>query len=95
MGLGGGAGLLGVDKVAEAGAVDRGEVGCLPRYSVLSHLVYATGRGAVTDVWVDGAPLLVDRRLTTLNEAALRVEMAAWAAKVKPATASTTAVGGQ
>jgi 5-methylthioadenosine/S-adenosylhomocysteine deaminase len=95
VGLGGVAGSLEVGKAADAVAVDLGEVESLPMYSVLSHLVYATGRGAVTDVWVDGAPLLVDRRLTTLNEAALRVELAAWAAKVKPATASATAVGGQ
>jgi 5-methylthioadenosine/S-adenosylhomocysteine deaminase len=84
VGLGGVCGSLEVGKAADCIAVDLGELETLPMYNVLSHLVYASGRGGVSDVWVDGVQLLAARRLTTLNEAHVKAELAAWAEKVKP-----------
>lgn len=83
-GLEGVTGSLEAGKAGDFVCVDLGEVESLPMYSVLSHLVYATGRNAVTDVWVDGQQLLNNRVLTTLNEAAIKAELKEWAEKVKP-----------
>lgn len=77
-------GSLEVGKAADFIAVDLGDLDALPAYSVLSHLVYVAGRTAVTDVWVDGAQLLDARRLTTIDEAALKADIRAWAQKVRP-----------
>jgi hypothetical protein len=38
----------------------------------------------VTDVWVDGAQLMAARALTTIDEPALKAELAVWAEKVRP-----------
>ena len=92
VGLGEVTGSLEVGKYADMVGVDLGEVESLPMFSVLSHLVYATGRGSVTDVWVEGSPLLVDRRLTTLSEEGVKKEVLEWAGKVKPSSTSAQAV---
>jgi 5-methylthioadenosine/S-adenosylhomocysteine deaminase len=93
VGLGARTGSLEAGKAADFIAVDMGDVESLPMFSVLSHLVYATGRSAVTDVWVDGAQLLRGRELTTVSEAAVREDLAQWAGKVKPETVAANAVG--
>ena len=80
-------GSLEVGKAADMVAVELDGLDSLPMYSVLSHLVYATGRGAVTDVWVDGVQLLAGRALTTLDEEACKADLHAWEAKVKAAVA--------
>ena len=54
----------------------------MPLYSVASHLVYATTRDQVTDVWVQGKPLMRARELTTIDTAASISKMVEWAAKV-------------
>jgi len=85
--LGGSHGSLEVGRPADFIAVEVDELApeTGPVYSIISHLVYATGRHQVSDVWVAGAQLLASRTLTTIDEAALRAEMREWAAKVKPA----------
>jgi 5-methylthioadenosine/S-adenosylhomocysteine deaminase len=87
-------GSLEAGKAADFIAVelDDGSPESGPLYSVLSHLVYATGRHMVTDVWVAGAQLLAARKLTTIDEDALRVELRAWAAKVRPPAPSSALV---
>lgn len=77
-------GSLEVGKRADFVAVDLSGLDSLPVYNVLSHLVYATNRSCVTDVWVDGQQLLSERRLTTIDEAALRADLKVWAEKVRP-----------
>lgn len=77
-------GSLEVGKKADLTAVRLGTVESLPMFNVLSHLVYASNRSAVTDVWVDGVQLLADRQLTTINEEALLASVREWAGKVKP-----------
>ena len=46
--------------------------------------VYSCNRSCVTDVWVGGQQLMSGRRLTTMDEAAVLRDLAAWAAKVRP-----------
>ena len=84
--LGGNFGSLAVGMAADFIAVEVDELApeTGPVYSIVSHLVYATGRHQVTDVWVAGAQLLAGRALTTIDEAALRSEMRAWRDKVRP-----------
>jgi 5-methylthioadenosine/S-adenosylhomocysteine deaminase len=65
-----------------------------PMYDVLSHLVYVASRQQVSDVWVSGRCLMSERRLTTLDEAAVRSEMqddAKAAAKFKADSAAAGA----
>jgi len=47
-------------------------------YDPVSHLAHAAGRECVTDVWVAGERVMADRRLTTIDEAALLARTAAW-----------------
>ncbi len=77
-------GSIEVGKKADFIAVRMAGPDCAPMYSVLSHLVYATSRSAITDVWVDGQQLLDNRRLTTISELALEVTTAHWAEKMRP-----------
>jgi len=84
-GLGSVTGSLEVGKAADFVAVDLGEVESLPLYNVLSHLVYSTGRNAVTDVWVNGQQLLSARSLTTLDLASITKETKQWGEKIKEA----------
>ena len=60
-------GTLEAGKAADVVAVDLGGIDAQPVYDVVSHLVYATGRAQVTDVWIDGRRVLRDRDLTTLD----------------------------
>jgi len=78
-------GSLEIGKQADIIAVKLGNViETTPMFNVLSHLVYAVDRSAVTDVWVQGSPLLVDRSLTTIDEGKIMTEMKEWAQKVRP-----------
>jgi 5-methylthioadenosine/S-adenosylhomocysteine deaminase len=76
-------GSLEPGKAADMVAVELDGLEALPLYDVHSHLVYATGRGAVTDVWVDGVQLLAARALTTIDEEAAKADLHAWEAKVR------------
>jgi 5-methylthioadenosine/S-adenosylhomocysteine deaminase len=54
-------------------------------HDVISQLIYAAGRDAVSDVWVAGRRLLEDRRLTTLDEGAILARAADWGARIAEA----------
>jgi 5-methylthioadenosine/S-adenosylhomocysteine deaminase len=56
-----------------------------PMYDPLSHLVYATRGDDVQTVIVNGAVVMQDRRVLTLNEKAVLDEAGAWAAKIRQA----------
>ncbi|MCW8919371.1 MAG: TRZ/ATZ family hydrolase, partial [Gammaproteobacteria bacterium] len=56
-----------------------------PLYHAISQLVYATGRDKVSDVWVAGRHLLKERRLTTLDEAAILHNVRQWREKIAEA----------
>ncbi|KAJ1467231.1 metal-dependent hydrolase [Baffinella frigidus] len=76
-------GSLVVGKAADIQAVDMSAIESAPMYSVISHLVYCTGRSQVSDVWVNGKQLVKGRKLQTLDEGAVMVKAREWAAKAK------------
>jgi 5-methylthioadenosine/S-adenosylhomocysteine deaminase len=76
-------GSLEVGKQADIQAVSMDELEAMPLYNVLSHLVYCTHRSQVTDVWVAGKQLVQAKKLTTLDEAALKAKALDWGAKIK------------
>jgi 5-methylthioadenosine/S-adenosylhomocysteine deaminase len=71
-------------KAADLTAVNLGTLELSPCYEPVSHLVYAAGRSDVTHVWIDGAPVLEDRRLTRMDCTALRATADRWAALIQP-----------
>ncbi len=71
-------GSIAVGKAADLVALDLSSIETSPCYDVVSHLVYACGREHVTHVWVDGELLLEERRLTRLDEAAVRANALQW-----------------
>ncbi len=77
-------GTLVKGKSADFIAVDLGGLAAQPVYSVLSQLVYASGRDQVTHTYVAGRALLRDGVLTTLNESAILSKATEWRTKIKP-----------
>jgi len=94
MGTLGGARALGLEqrigslvagKDADLVAVDMGELADAPLYDPISHLVHVTSRERVTDVWVAGERIVRDRRLTTVDVAALAGRVRLWQQKLAQA----------
>jgi 5-methylthioadenosine/S-adenosylhomocysteine deaminase len=81
-------GSLEVGKAADITAVGLDSIESAPVYHVVSHLVYATGRDQVTDVWVAGRQLLKQRHLTTLDGDDLLRKADAWSVKIRAADAA-------
>lgn len=75
-------GSLVPNKAADIIAVHVNDIEATPLYHPQSHIVYACGRDKVTDVWVAGRHLLSERRLTTLDEAAIRARCQSWGEKI-------------
>lgn len=75
-------GSLEVGKLADFIIVDVSNPRQLPNYNLYSTLVYATKSGDVETVVVHGRPLMRDRRMLTLDEAAIRRETAAFRARI-------------
>ena len=89
-----GARALGLDRVAgslEAGKradlviVDGSRARMTPIYDPISHIVYVARGDDVRTVMVNGRLLMRDRRMLTLDEAAVLAEARAFAAKVRAA----------
>jgi 5-methylthioadenosine/S-adenosylhomocysteine deaminase len=71
-------GSLEPGKAADLVAVDLDHPATQPVHNPVSQLVYAAGRDQVTDVWVHGARVLADRRLTTIDEPSLMARVSEW-----------------
>ena len=69
-------------KQADVVAVDLSGVATQPVFDALSHLVFAAGRECVTDVWIGGVRMVADRRLTSIDQAALLARTRAWQHKL-------------
>lgn len=89
----GGARALGLDaeigslvpgKAADFIAVEMAAPHLQPVYNLVSHLVYAAGRGDVSDVWVAGRALMRDRRLLTVDEDAVVANARQWRSRIRP-----------
>jgi len=82
LGLDGEIGSIVPGKSADLAAVELSALETLPCFDPASHLVYAAGREHVTHVWVDGRPVLAERRLQGLDEDDLRDKAAWWQRKL-------------
>ena len=78
-----------VENALDAGAtrvaVDLEHPSLHPRTHLLKNVVYAMSPQAVTDVWVHGRPVVADRRLVTLEQAALMERVRRLTADWRPA----------
>jgi 5-methylthioadenosine/S-adenosylhomocysteine deaminase len=75
-------GSLRAGKQADLAAIDLSDISSQPVYDPVSQIVYTATRDQVTDVWVAGRRLLAGRRLTTLDEDAIRRKAAVWRDKI-------------
>ena len=78
LGLDGQTGSLVVGKSADMIAVDLQQVNTQPVFDPVSHLVYAASREQITHSWVEGRALMQNRRLLTLDEAAVMRQAEHW-----------------
>ena len=84
LGLDGEIGSLVPGKAADFIAVELSAPHLQPVYNLISHLVYAAGRGDVSDVWVAGRALMRDRRLLTVDEDAVVANARQWRTRIRP-----------
>ena len=75
-------GSLEIGKAADMVAFDLSGLAQQPIYDPVSQLIYATGRDCASHVWVAGKQLLNNRRLTRMDEQALRDTAMAWGRKI-------------
>lgn len=75
-------GSLEVGKQADITAIRLDDLESQPMYDPVSHLVYATSRDQVSNVWVGGKQLLKDRELTTIDKAAVMEKTAVWQGRI-------------
>ena len=79
-------GTLEPGKEADIIAMKLDEIETLPIYNVISHLVYASNRRDVTDVWIAGVRKMKSRELLDLDLAELREKARRWAPRIAAAT---------
>ncbi|MEP6944190.1 MAG: amidohydrolase family protein, partial [Betaproteobacteria bacterium] len=78
LGLDGEIGSLEAGKAADVIAIDLGALEHAPCYDPISHLVHVTGRDQVSDVWIGGERLVVDRELTRIDARELAARARYW-----------------
>ncbi|MBS7455667.1 TRZ/ATZ family hydrolase [Coralloluteibacterium stylophorae] len=87
----GGARAMGLDdrigsiepgKRADLVLVDMDPIEMQPLYHVVSQLVYASGRGQVSDVWIDGRRHLRDRACEGIDVGAVGARAREWAERI-------------
>lgn len=78
-------GSLEVGKRADITAINLGTLEAQPVFDPVSHIVYATTREQVSNVWVDGKQLLRERQLLTLNESEIVENAREWRDKIQAA----------
>ena len=77
-------GSLEPGKDADLIAIDMRRTGCQPLYDAHSALVYTASGSAVTDVWVEGKPLLQGGALSGLTPEALQESARLWHERISP-----------
>ena len=75
-------GSLEVGKSADLCIIDIDTLEAQPLYDPIGHLVYATQRNQVTDVWVAGKQLLSNRELLTLDQNEILAKTKEWNQKI-------------
>ena len=69
-------------KLADIAIVDLDTLHQTPLYNIYSHLVYATKASDVRTVIINGRLVMLDRRLLTLNESAIKKDANAYRRKI-------------
>jgi 5-methylthioadenosine/S-adenosylhomocysteine deaminase len=80
-------GSIEIGKAADLTAVAMDDLEALPVYHPISHLVYATGRHQVSDVWVGGRQLLSSGELLSADLPALRQSAQDWGRRISDGVA--------
>jgi len=75
-------GSLEEGKRADIDIVDLDDLNQTPYYNLYSHLVYATKANDVRTVIINGRLVMLDRRLLTLNESAIKIDANAYRDKI-------------
>lgn len=79
-------GSLEAGKRADITAVRLDDIESQPLYDPVSHLVYASTRDQVSNVWVEGKRLLAERALTTLDRDAIMDNARQWRDRIQNTT---------
>jgi len=79
-------GSLDIGKSADLCAIDISTFEAQPMYDPIGHIVYATQRNQVSDVWVAGKQLLSNRQLLTLDENEILAKTQEWNQKISNKT---------
>ena len=75
-------GSLEIGKSADLCAIDIDTIEAQPMYDPIGHVVYATQRNQVSDVWVAGKQLLSNRKLLTLDQNEILAKTKEWNQKI-------------
>ena len=75
-------GSIEAGKLADIAIVDLNSLHQVPMYNIYSHLVYATKASDVRSVIIHGRIVMLDRRLLTLNESAIKRDANAYRQKI-------------
>jgi len=76
-------GSLEKDKRADIIIVSLSAAHAVPMYNVYSHLAYALKGSDVTDVMVNGRPIVRDRRMLTLDARPIMAKAAEYQERIK------------
>ena len=75
LGLESSIGSIEVGKSADLISIDLNKAHLIPLHDVFAQLVFAAGRGDVSDVWVDGKQVIADGKSTLINFSQLSMEV--------------------
>jgi 5-methylthioadenosine/S-adenosylhomocysteine deaminase len=75
-------GTLAPGKQADMVALDLGSIDSQPVYDPVSHLVNVAARSDVTHAWVAGSAVMTERRLCSIDEAALLARARTWQSRL-------------
>jgi len=76
-------GSLSAGKFADIVAVDLGGLAAAPLYDPISQIVYAGHRDQITNVWVGGRRVVVDRQLTNVDTMSLKLATDHWRDRIE------------
>jgi 5-methylthioadenosine/S-adenosylhomocysteine deaminase len=83
LGMGDEIGSLEAGKAADLVCVDLSAPASQPVHHPISQLVYSVSRDQVSDVWVAGQPVLIDRQLSNDNQEDILDRAHAWQRRIE------------
>jgi 5-methylthioadenosine/S-adenosylhomocysteine deaminase len=75
-------GSLETGKRADVVVLDLQNLHQTPMYNIYSHLVYATKANDVRTVVIEGKPVMIDKRLLTLDEKRIKIDSEVFRQKI-------------